>query len=198
MIFASRFCKLDQPREKTEEVLLQFSVVLIELADSRRQGVFTRQSAGKPPQCAIDSFTRAVGGQPVFRHHVRQHAPEALGQNRLVCREYAVSRLAEMLQGLARKPCPMSGQKVVVVNIDENSRVAAVRRLQPVPAACKQLVRVGEAVDFVVKPDALPDRFGILCAVNAPKKIAEQVSDQGLIRAVGKEKVCQIVHLRRG
>jgi hypothetical protein len=49
-----------------------------------------------------------------------------------------------------------------------------------------------------MKPDASLDGFGVLRAVDASEKIAEEISDQRLRRAVRKKKMCQVVHYGRG
>lgn len=186
--------KLQELRKESEEILLQVDVVLFELHAAVGQRLKARPAPGNTDKAALNEPEMAVIGQPVFARHVMHDTGAGKGEGGLVLLEQPVALSGKLGQRFGAEAAPVSGQEVIVGEIDGYAGKAAALRREALAAARGDRVLISEAVDLSVQFDAA-QQFAFIGQVFEPAfdEVAEKTADQAVLSSGTKQKMGQII-----
>lgn len=135
----------------------------------------------------MNAFHVSVVHQPVTSHHVGKHLLHSFGKYGFLLSQQRVYQPGIFLKGLLAKVLPLSGQEVVIKNIDDHSGVMSVFNPKSVFASFHYRVMVSEFIDRAVQFDA-PGNAGPKSFPQVPAfyKITDEIAHHNVRIVAGK------------
>ena len=179
--------------QKLGEIPFELPVVAAEFRHSSGQRRGAGEASGQALQHDLHRFRVAVRFEPAPGDHARSDALQSRGKKLVVLFEDPVEALGELLQRDVGVVMPVSGEEVIVKDIDEDGTAVAVGGIDPPQAAAGDGIDLGEAVDAPVALDAAPDRFRPTVIETPLDEIPQHAAEQTRFRRLGEIEVKQVV-----
>lgn len=175
------------------EIPFELPVVAAEFCHPSGQRRGAGEASGQALQNDLHRFRVAVRFEPAPGDHARSDALQSRGKKLVVLFEDPVEALGEQFQGDVGVTVPVSGEEVIVKDIDEDGTAVTVGGVDAPQAAAGDGIDLGEAVDAPVALDAAPERFRPAVIETPLDEIPQHAAEPTRFRRLGEIEVKQVV-----
>ena len=186
--------KGNQLGEKAIEFIFEKGIVFPEIGDRFIHFILERNPFGQSGKCSSDAFYGAVIEQPVPFYHERKEIIDTFRQDFTVFLDGTIGLMGILFEALLRISGEITGQEVIVVQIDDYPGVLTVFWPESVFTETGDRMMIGVFIDLPVQFDAPTDPIWIVEFLPALDKIGDEITDHQFLVVTGKIDMREEIH----
>ena len=186
--------KGNQLGEKEIEFIFEKGIVFPEICDRFIHFILERNPFGQTGERPTDTFNCTVIQQPVPFYHKRKEIIDSFRQDFAVFFDGTIGLMGILFEALFRISGEITGQEVIVVQIDDYSGVLTVFWPESVFAKTGDGMVISVFINLPVQFDAATDPVGIVEFLPAFDKISDEIADHQFLVVTGQIDMREEIH----